>query len=37
MRIFEEHTELYPIRWKYDALMNQLIRRKKDGGEKEVK
>ena len=34
MRIFEEHIELYPIRWKYDAIINQFIRRKKDGGER---
>lgn len=35
MKIFEEHTELHRKRQKYDALMNQFIRRKKDAGEKE--
>lgn len=35
MKIFEEHTELHRKRQKYDVLMNQFIRRKKDAGEKE--
>lgn len=35
--IFEEHTKAHPMRRKHDSLMNQFVRRKKDGVRKRTK